>query len=411
MASRRDFLKRTGGLVLATGGGWAASPARAALPGVPGFPALPSGTLIESELEALPGKLPLIKRTWRPPNYETPLQYFAEELTPNKAFFVRYHLAVIPQVAVEKWTLRIGGDAAATPYEINFEQLKRDFPPFELVAVNQCSGNRRGLFEPHVAGVEWSVGAMGNARWRGARLKDVLAKAGLKKEALEIVFDGADGPVMPGTPDFQKSLPVWKALDDNTMLAYEMNGEPLPHWNGFPVRVVVPGWTGTYWMKHVVSINAVSKPFDGFWMKGAYRIPVSRFPIVEHFASQLTEANEPITEMVVNSLITNLTAGQQVAVGRAFDVRGIAWDGGRGIVGVDVSADGGRTWSAAVLGQDLGRFSFRSFSLAVTPSAAGSMTVMARATNRAGATQTSELIANPAGYHHNVIQRVVINAA
>jgi hypothetical protein len=115
--------------------------------------------------------------------------------------------------------------------------------------------------------------------------------------------------------------------------------------------------------------------------------------------------------MVVNSLITNLAAGQQVPVGRAFDVRGIAWDGGRGIAGVDVSADGGRTWTAAALGQDLGRFSFRSFSLAVTPSAPGAMTIVARATNRAGATQTNELIANPAGYHHNVIQRVVINAA
>ena len=411
MASRRDFLKGTGSLMLATGGGWVARHAQAAVPPAPGFAALPTGTTAASELEALPGKLPLIKRTFRPPNYETPLQYFSEDLTPNKAFFVRYHLAVIPQIAADKWTLKVGGDAAATPFELNFEQLKRDFPAADLVAVNQCSGNRRGLFDPHVTGVEWSVGAMGNARWRGARLKDVLAKAGLKKEALEIVFDGADGSVMQGTPDFQKSIPVWKALDDNTLLAYEMNGEPLPHWNGFPVRVVVPGWTGTYWMKHVIAINAVSKPFEGFWMKSAYRIPVSRFPIVEHFASQVTEVNEPITEMVVNSLITSLSSGQQVAVGRAFDVRGIAWDGGRGIAGVDVSTDGGRTWTAAALGQDHGRFSFRSFSLAVTPAAAGAMTVMARASNRAGATQTNELILNPAGYHHNVIQRVVVNAA
>jgi DMSO/TMAO reductase YedYZ molybdopterin-dependent catalytic subunit len=411
MASRRDFLKGTGGLVLATGGGWAAGHAHGAVPGAPGFAALPTGTTAESELEALPGKLPLIKRTWRPPNYETPLSYFSEDLTQNKAFFVRYHLATIPQVAADKWTLKIGGEAAATPYEINFEQLKRDFPAVELVAVNQCSGNRRGLFEPHVAGVEWGVGAMGNARWRGARLKDVLAKAGLKKEALEIAFDGADGPVVPATPDFQKSIPVWKALDDNTLLAYEMNGEPLPHWNGFPVRVVVPGWTGTYWMKHLISISAISKPFENFWMKSAYRIPVSRFPIVEHFTSQVTETNEPITEMVVNSLITNVAAGQQVAVGRAFDVRGVAWDGGRGISGVDVSADGGRTWVSAALGPDHGRFSFRGFSIALTPSAAGAMTIMARAINRAGATQTSELIHNPAGYHHNVIQRVVVNAA
>jgi len=410
MSSRRDFLKGTGGLVLATGGGWLAGHAHGAVPNTPGLAALPAGATASGDLETLPGKVPLIKRSWRPPNYETPLSYFSTEITPNNAFFVRYHLAAIPQVSAATWTLKVGGEAAATPFELNLEQLKRDFAATEIVAVNQCSGNRRGLFEPHVAGVQWSVGAMGNARWKGARLKDVLAKAGLKKEAVEIVLDGADGPVMQGTPDFVKSIPVWRALDENTLLAYEMNGEPLPHWNGFPVRVVVPGWTGTYWMKHVSSINAITKPFDGFWVKGAYRIPLGKFPIIDRFTTQMTDVNEPITEMVVNSLVTNLASGQQVAVGRPFEVKGIAWDGGRGIAQVDVSTDGGRSWRSATLGPDLGRFSFRSFSLAVTPSAAGAMVVMARATNRAGTTQTAELIPNPAGYHHNVMQRIDITA-
>jgi len=410
MSSRRDFLKGTGGLVLASGGGWLAGHAHGAVPNTPGLAALPAGATASGDLETLPGKVPLIKRSWRPPNYETPLSYFSTEITPNNAFFVRYHLAAIPQVSAATWTLKVGGEAAATPFELNLEQLKRDFAATELVAVNQCSGNRRGLFEPHVAGVQWSVGAMGNARWKGTRLKDVLAKAGLKKEAVEIVLDGADGPVMQGTPDFVKSIPVWRALDENTLLAYEMNGEPLPHWNGFPVRVIVPGWTGTYWMKHVSSINAITKPFDGFWVKGAYRIPLGKFPIIDRFTTQMTDVNEPITEMVVNSLITNLASGQQVAVGRPFEVKGIAWDGGRGIAQVDVSTDGGRSWRSATLGPDLGRFSFRSFSLAVTPSAAGAMVVMARATNRAGTTQTAELIPNPAGYHHNVMQRIDITA-
>jgi DMSO/TMAO reductase YedYZ molybdopterin-dependent catalytic subunit len=410
MASRRDFLKNTGGLMLMSGGAWAAGHAHAAVPDTPGLTALPSGAVASGDLETLPGKLALIKRSWRPPNYETPLSYFAAEITPNNAFFVRYHLAVIPEVSAASWTLKIGGEAASTPYQLNLEQLKRDFPAAEFLAVNQCSGNRRGLFEPHVAGVEWGVGAMGNARWKGARLKDVLAKAGIKKEAVEITLDGADGPVMQGTPDFQKSLPVWKAMDENVLLAYEMNGEPLPRWNGFPVRVVVPGWTGTYWMKHVVTINAVTKPFDNFWMKAAYRIPRGKFNIVDHFDTQVTEANEPITEMVVNSLITNVAAGQQFAVRRPFEVKGIAWDGGRGIAKVDVSADGGKSWLPASLGPDLGRFSFRSFSLAVSPTAAGPMVIMARATNGNGQTQTSELIHNPAGYHHNVMQRINVTA-
>jgi DMSO/TMAO reductase YedYZ molybdopterin-dependent catalytic subunit len=410
MPSRREFLKTTGGLVLASGGTGLAMRVPAAVPGPPGFAPLPAGAVASAELEAIAGKVPLIKRTWRPPNYETPLSYFADEFTPNQAFFVRYHLASIPEIVADQWTLKVGGDAATTPFELNLEQLQHEFPMVELAAVNQCSGNRRGLFEPHVAGVEWGVGAMGNARWTGARLKDVLARAGLKKEALEIAFDGADGPVAPGTPDFQKSIPVWKALDENTLIAYLMNGEPLPHWNGFPARIVVGGWTGTYWMKHVTSINALSKPFDNFWVKTAYRVPTNRFPVVEHFASQMTEANEPITEILVNSLITNLTPGQEVAVGHTFEVKGLAWDGGRGIANVDVSLDGGRSWRSAALGTDYGRFSFRSFRQAFAPTERGALLVMARASNRAGATQTMELIPNPAGYHHNVVQRIGMNA-
>ena len=251
---------------------------------------------------------------------------------------------------------------------------------------------------------------MGCARWRGARLKDVLDRVGLKKEALEIVFDGADGPVVEKTPDFVKSLPVTKALEETTLLAYEMNGAPLPHWNGFPVRLVVPGWTGTYWVKHLVSIEVATKPFDGFWMKSAYRIPVGKFPVVARFISQETAINTPITEMVVNSLITSAAEGASVKAGNPLTVRGVAWDGGYGIRVVEISTDGGETWVTASLGEDAGRFAFRPWSYAFTPRAPGKHTVMARASNKIGQTQTAELILNPAGYHHNVIQTLTIVA-
>jgi len=372
---------------------------------------LPEGTLSSSILEALPGKVPLIKKSWRPPNYETPISYFNEEFTPNNAFYVRYHLSNIPEVAAASWRLKIGGEAVATPLELTLDNLKTNYEQVEIAAVNQCSGNRRGMFLPHVSGVEWGLGAMGNAKWKGARLKDVLNKAGLKKEALEIVFDGADSGTFPATPDFVKSIPVWKALDENTLIAWQMNGDALPHWNGFPARIVVPGWTGTYWMKHVTSINAVTKAFDGFWVKSAYRIPRGKFPIVDRFISQETDVNTPITEIVVNSLITNIVNGQKVGVGQPFEIKGIAWDGGYGIARVEVSTDGGQWWRAATLGQDYGRFSFRQWTFIANPTERGTMTVMAKATNRAGATQTFELIANPAGYHHNVVQRVSLSVA
>jgi DMSO/TMAO reductase YedYZ molybdopterin-dependent catalytic subunit len=371
-----------------------------------GFAGLPEGALESEILEALPGKLPLIKKTFRPPNFETPVAYFKEVFTPNKAFFVRYHLSAIPNVDAKEWRLTVGGDSAEAPLELTLDSLKRDFEQVELAAVCLCSGNRRGLFEPHVPGVIWGPGAMGNAKWKGVRLRDVLNRAKLKKDALEIVLDGADQAPFPGTPDFVKSLPVWKAMDENTLIAYEMNGEPLPHWNGFPARLVVPGWTATYWTKHLTSLAAINKPFDGFWVKAAYRIPLGKFPQTDRFTTQDTAVNTPITEMVVNSLITSIDRGTKAPAGKPFEVSGIAWDGGYGLSAVEVSVDGGNTWRKTELGRDYGRYSFRQWALTFTPDRRGTLQVMAKATNRIGATQTSSLIANPAGYHHNVVQTV-----
>ena len=371
--------------------------------------ALPEGTRSNTILDALPGKKPLLKLSYRPPNYETPIEYFRTAITPTDAFFVRYHLSLIPEVDVRTWKLAVGGEGANGEAAFTLDDLKR-LPTAELVAVNLCSGNRRGLFQPHVPGVEWGYGAMGCARWKGARLKDLLDKVGLKKEAIEIVFDGADSGVTDKTPDFIKSIPTWKAIEETTLIAYEMNGAPLPHLHGFPARLILPGWTGTYWMKHVTSIKAVTKPEAGFWMKAAYRIPLGRFPLVARFTSQETAVNTPITEIVVNSLITNPVDGANVRMG-PISVGGIAWDGGYGINTVEVSSDGGRTWTAATLGEDLGRFAFRTFSYTLSPKARGKQTVMARATNKIGQTQTSELIHNPAGYHHNVVHSVTFNVA
>ena len=373
-------------------------------------PMLPDGTRTEATLDTLPGKKPLIKLSYRPPNYESPIEYLRTDITPNEAFFVRYHLSDIPRVDAKTWKLAIGGDGANEEVRLGLDDLKQ-FTPVEVVALCQCSGNRRGLFQPHVAGVEWGYGAMGCARWKGVRLKDLLDKAGLKKEAVEIVIDGADKGISDKTPKFTKSLPLWKALEDTTLVAYEMNGQPLPHWNGFPARIVVPGWTGTYWLKHVTSITAATKPFDGFWMKSAYRIPVGKFPVVARFSSQETAVNTPITDMVVNSLITSHADGAMVKVGAPVTVAGIAWDGGYGMSTVEVSIDGGKSWAAALLGKDNGPFALRSWSLHFSPKVPGKYVVMARATNKIGQSQTTVLIPNPAGYHHNLVQALTLVAA
>jgi DMSO/TMAO reductase YedYZ molybdopterin-dependent catalytic subunit len=162
-------------------------------------PDLPAGTRAEAILEALPGKKPLIKLTYRPPNYETPASYLDSLFTPNNAFFVRYHLADIPEVDERSWKLRVGGEAVGSPIELTLDDLRR-FEPVQLAAVCMCAGNRRGLFQPHVPGIQWGSGAIGNAVWKGVRLGDVLNRAGIKKEAVEIAFDGADGPSPKGRP-------------------------------------------------------------------------------------------------------------------------------------------------------------------------------------------------------------------
>jgi sulfite dehydrogenase (cytochrome) subunit A len=371
---------------------------------------LPAGTRQEAVLDALPGKKPLIKLAYRPPNYETPIELLRTAITPNDAFFVRYHLSDIPEVNAQTWRLSVGGEGAGGETSLGFDEL-RQLPAVEVAAVCQCSGNRRGLFDPHVPGVEWGYGAMGCARWKGARLKDVLDRAGLKTGALEIVVSGTDKGAVDKTPQFVKSVPLWKAIEDTTLIAYEMNGEPLPHWNGFPARVIVPGWTATYWMKHVSRIDVVTKPFEGFWMKSAYRIPLGKFPVVARFASQETEVNTPITEMVINSLMTSPADGATVRAGDRVTVRGIAWDAGYGINAVEISTDGGSSWMAAALGEDLGRFAFRNFSYDLATPTKGSYRIMARAANKIGQSQVSALIANPAGYHHNVVQTLNLIAA
>jgi len=395
---RRSFLlAAAGGLIGTRGGNLLAA-------------ALPEGAVEAGVLETLPGKVALIKRTVRPPNYETPVEFFDSAITPNRAFFVRWHLSEIPQIDAAQWRLKVGGPALATAAEYSLDELKK-FEQVEVAAVCQCSGNRRGLSDPHVPGVEWGYGAMGNARWKGVRLRDVLAKGGLKKEAVEIAFDGADRNIAPGTPDFQKSIPVWKAQDENTLIVWEMNGEPLPHMNGAPVRIVVPGWTATYWVKKVTQIDALDKPLATFWMNTAYRVPKGKFAFADRFLTQESDASTPITEMVVNSLVTSVRDGQRIPVGKDTEIRGVAWDAGYGIRAVDVSTDGTRTWQASELGEDLGRYSFRVFRFALRPSAPGAYVVSARATNRQGSTQTAELIFNPAGYHNNVMQRIALTAA
>lgn len=348
----------------------------------------------------------------QPPNYETPLEYFREPVQPNDVFFVRSHLSGLPdENSARDWRLTIGGDAAAKPIAVGLDELK-SFPAHEITAICYCSGNRRSFFpSPLPPGVAWGYGGMGNAVWKGARLKDVLAKAGVKQNALEIAIAGADQPAPGEKPPFVKSLPTSKALDDNTLLAYEMNGEKLPLLNGFPLRLVVPGWVGTYWVKHVSALEIRATPFVGHWMTTDYRVPQGKFAVIERFETQETKDTAPNTEILVNSLVTSHADGEKISRDMTNEISGIAWDGGYGVSKIEVSADGGKGWSNAALDAGMGRFAFHSWRFSITPKQAGPIVLLVRASNRRGQVQPLDAIPNPQGYYNNAVQRLALIVA
>ncbi|MGJ4968222.1 MULTISPECIES: molybdopterin-dependent oxidoreductase [unclassified Bradyrhizobium] len=399
MIDRRDLLKGAG--LAALLGGFGATRALAedtvTLPFANG----------ERPLVKYPQKRPMIGLTSRPPQLETPFGVFNDGvITPNNAFFVRYHLAGLPyDLDPDRFTLAIKGKVDK-PLKLSLKDIRK-MKATEIVAVNQCSGNSRGFFEPRVAGGQLGNGAMGNARWRGVPLKTVLDMAGVQAGARQVTFGGMDGPVIDKTPDFVKALDLDHAMNGEVMLAYGMNGEDLPFLNGFPLRLIVPGYYGTYWVKHLNEITVIDSVFDGFWMKSAYRIPDTPNNAIE--PGTAPKATIPINRFTVRSFITSVSDGAKLKAGTAT-LRGIAFDGGSGIKQIAVSTDGGQTWTDAKLGKDLGKYSFREWKLAVKL-APGSHDLKVRATSNSGETQPETPRWNPAGYLRNVVETVRVTAA
>ena len=359
-------------------------------------------------LVAFPQKRALMVLTPRPPQLETPFSVFDEGVfTPNDAFFVRWHLADIPtSVDGTKHRIRVTGMVGKT-LSLSLVDLRR-MPSVEIAAVNQCSGNSRGFFEPRPAGGQWQNGAMGNALWKGVRLRDILDRAGIKGDAKQVQFNGLETPALPGTPDFKKSLDVDVARDENVIVAYEMNGKPLPLLNGFPVRLVVPGWYSTYWVKMLSDIVVLDHVDDQFWMKTAYRIPDT--PNHSVAPTDKDFATIPINRMVVRSFVTNVVDGQAMKAGRA-SLRGIAFDGGSGVKSVEVSSDGGTTWTPASLERDYGTFSFRRWNADLMLDGGKTYEIACRAVGNDGGGQTTAPIWNGGGYMRNVIQTYKVTVA
>ncbi len=337
----------------------------------------------------------------RPEDLEMPMEGFSTWITPVEKFFVRSH-HYTPDVKLADWKLSVGGKVA-NALTMTMEELKK-LPRVELVSVLECAGNGRGLYEPTMAGLQWEYGSVGNARWAGVRLADVLQKAGVQEGAIEVWFDGADVPV-GAQPEFQRTIPIKKALDPNTLLAYEMNGAALDPSHGFPLRVVVPGWAGDSWVKWVTKIEVRDKEFEGFFMKTGYRHPGKG---VTPGVSVDPALMSPVTNLNIKSILASHADRSEVKPG-PMKLTGAAWSNTSPVVSVEVSTDAGRTWKAATLGMEKAAFAWRLWEFAWTPPKEAYYSVMVRARNSAGEMQPLQQEWNPSGYSHNVVQTVRLN--
>ncbi|BAF72427.1 molybdopterin-dependent oxidoreductase [Sulfurovum sp. NBC37-1] len=357
---------------------------------------------------ALPQKRPLITYSDRPPLLETPREVFANAITPNDLFFVRWHMPMIPTyINPHYFSISIDGEVKK-PTKVSLKSLKTEFEAVEITSVLQCGGNSRSAFHPTPGGIQWGPGAMGCAKWKGARLKDVLAKAGLKPNAAWIKFNGLEKPVYSKTDRFVRALELSKIHDD-IIIAYEMNGEELPYLNGFPVRLILPGFYSDSWIKMLSNITVTDTKPPLHFMDHAYRIPDNNCEC--ETPDHLAEKTKPIEEMNVNALIGYPVNGTKVRKDAELIVRGVAFDGGHGIARVEISTDGGTGWQAASLDDGKqGKYAYRTFTYRLTPDRTGSLSIMARATNTKGETQpfAHEVKWNRGGYKYNGIDEVAV---
>jgi sulfite dehydrogenase (cytochrome) subunit A len=367
----------------------------------------PGGAPPAASSEPYQGKLAdMVLHTERPPNLEMPERLLAQDFTPNDAMFVRWHESLLPtSIDTAIYRLKVGGHVAQ-PLVLSLDELRGRFPVTSLVAVNQCAGNGRSAFSPRVPGVQWSRGAVGNAKWTGVGLRDVLAAAVPREGAVDVTFGGLDRAPLDSVPRFEKSLTMAAAKGDGPLLAWAMNDAPLPMLNGYPLRLVVPGWYSTYWVKALEAITVLDHAFGGYWMKKAYRIPAGGD--ANESPDAPTKDTVPVARMNVRSLFVPPRAGETLRHGAMVELQGVAWDAGSGIERVEVSFDGGTVWHDARLERDLGPFAWRRWRAVWMPEAAGPATVLARATSVAGERQELKPRWNRSGYMRNEPERLEV---
>jgi DMSO/TMAO reductase YedYZ molybdopterin-dependent catalytic subunit len=336
----------------------------------------------------------LIRHSVSPPDYETPVALLDSFVTPADRFYVRCHMPLPARLDAASWTLEIDGSVDA-PQKLSLDELRR-MPSTTVTVTLECAGNGRAFFDPPVAGIQWKKGAVGTARWTGVRLRDLLARVGARSSGAFVLMNGAD--VGLGTmPDYVRQVPMAKAMHEDTVIAWEMNGQAIPPLHGFPLRAIIPGWEGAYAVKWLTSLRVVDREFDGFWVATAYRYP-TRFGAPG--AAVDAKDMAPLTGLPIKSLITQPLDGATLAPGR-IAVAGWAWAGEDDVARVEVSTDNGATWQSARLTGAQAKYAWRRFEFSFDAARPGSMLILSRAADTSGRVQPTVPPWNPSGYLWN----------
>jgi DMSO/TMAO reductase YedYZ molybdopterin-dependent catalytic subunit len=322
---------------------------------------------------------------------------------------VSWHWANFPSdIDVDKFRLTVRGHVNQT-LSLSTKDILHGLPRVELAAVSQCAGNSRIYMQPRVPGAQWANGSMSNALWTGVRLKDVLDRAGVKPGALQVRFGGLDEPVVSNAPKFMKSLAIDHARDGEVMIAFGMNGEQLQLLNGFPLKLIVPGWCAVYWIKMLNDIEVLDQPDTNYWTATGYRVPDTPHDTINPGQSGFKLV--PVTRNFPRSFITNIRSGDAVPVGTPAQARGIAFGGNCGVARVDLSIDSGKSWQPTQLGRDEGEYGFRQWQTQFTLPSRGEHTLMIRCTNTNGEAQPDSPVWNAAAYMRNTIESSHVVAA